>query len=185
MQFLHLSSPFCQTDISVWMLTGDKLETAENIAKSCKLIQPKFATIRLLVNANSNQRKSKRYMEEHLLVSLQSCLEQVNKVKRLKKSKAFIIDGQDLGFVLENTELSDILIDIIQFCESVVCCRATPKQKAAVVKLVKEKLQKITLAIGDGANDVNMIQEADIGIGLYGQEGMRAVQASDYALPEF
>lgn len=63
-----------------------------------------------------------------------------------------------------------------------MCCRVTPKQKAEVVRLVKTKLKKITLAIGDGANDVNMIQEAHIGVGIYGNEGMRAVQASDYAI---
>lgn len=66
-----------------------------------------------------------------------------------------------------------------------ICCRVTPKDKASVVKLVKEKLKKIVLSIGDGANDVEMIHEAHIGIGLYGNEGMNAVQASDYALPEF
>lgn len=70
-------------------------------------------------------------------------------------------------------------------CESVVCCRVTPKQKADVVKLIKDRLNKITLAIGDGANDVNMIQAAHIGVGLYGNEGMRAVQSSDFALGEF
>jgi len=70
-------------------------------------------------------------------------------------------------------------------CDSVISCRLSPTQKAHVVRLVKHNLNKITLAIGDGANDVNMIQEAHIGIGIYGQEGMRAVQASDYAIPEF
>ena len=60
-------------------------------------------------------------------------------------------------------------------CESIVCCRVTPKQKADVVRLIKDRLNKITLAIGDGANDVNMIQAAHIGVGLYGNEGMRAV----------
>lgn len=78
-----------------------------------------------------------------------------------------------------------IINDIMTKCESVICCRVSPKEKADVVRLVKNNLGKITLAIGDGANDVNMIQEAHIGIGLYGQEGMRAVQSSDYALPEF
>lgn len=58
---------------------------------------------------------------------------------------------------------------------SVICCRVTPKQKADMVRLVKTRLNKITLAVGDGANDVNMIMEAHIGIGIYGQEGMRAV----------
>lgn len=70
-------------------------------------------------------------------------------------------------------------------CESVICCRVSPVEKAHVVRIVKNNLGKLTLAIGDGANDVNMIQEAHIGIGIYGQEGMNAVQASDYAIPEF
>lgn len=78
-----------------------------------------------------------------------------------------------------------IINEIMTKCESVICCRVSPKEKADVVRLVKNNLGKITLAIGDGANDVNMIQEAHIGIGIYGQEGMRAVQSSDYALPEF
>jgi phospholipid-transporting ATPase len=67
----------------------------------------------------------------------------------------------------------------------VVCCRLLPSQKAEVVKVVRQHLNKITLAIGDGANDVPMIKEAHIGVGLFGEEGMGAVQASDYALPEF
>lgn len=66
-----------------------------------------------------------------------------------------------------------------------MCCRVTPKDKASVVAIARRKMNKITLAIGDGANDVEMISEANIGIGLYGNEGMSAVQASDYALPEF
>lgn len=66
-----------------------------------------------------------------------------------------------------------------------VCCRVTPNQKAAVVRLIKSHLNQITLAIGDGSNDVNMIQEAHIGIGIFGKEGMRAVQASDFAIGEF
>ena len=76
-------------------------------------------------------------------------------------------------------------MEIVQYCETVICCRVTPKQKAEVVALIKKKLNKITLAIGDGANDANMIQEAHIGIGLYGEEGMRAVQASDFAFVKF
>ena len=88
--------------------------------------------------------------------------------------------------MLTLTDLKNRIInEIMTKCESVICCRVSPKEKADVVRLVKNNLGKITLAIGDGANDVNMIQEAHIGIGLYGQEGMRAVQSSDYALPEF
>jgi len=105
-----------------------------------------------------------------------------------------------IGQLLADVRLLRLLLNIVSDCEAVICCRVTPKQKAEVVRLVKEYLRKITLAIGDGANDVNMIQEAHIGtfscliklnkikmkgIGLYGNEGMRAVQASDYALGEF
>ena len=68
--------------------------------------------------------------------------------------------------------------------DSVVCCRATPKQKAKLVYMVKSKNLTV-LAVGDGANDVNMINEANIGIGIYGQEGLNAVQASDYGIGEF
>ena len=76
-------------------------------------------------------------------------------------------------------------MDLAKDCDSVVCCRVNPKQKAEVVRLIKNNLNKITLAVGDGANDVNMIQEAHIGIGIYGKEGMRAVQSSDFAIGEF
>ena len=64
-------------------------------------------------------------------------------------------------------------------------CRATPKQKAQMVKLIRVREKKITLAIGDGANDCNMIQEANVGVGIYGNEGMRAVLTSDFAIGEF
>lgn len=57
----------------------------------------------------------------------------------------------------------------------------TPNQKSQIVQIVK-KLGKLTLAIGDGANDVNMIQEAHVGVGVFGEEGMRAAQVSDYAI---
>lgn len=76
-------------------------------------------------------------------------------------------------------------IALSETCEAVVCCRVIPKQKAQVVRVMRQALKKITVAIGDGANDVNMIQEADIGIGIYGNEGMMAVQASDFAIGEF
>ncbi|KMZ60650.1 hypothetical protein ZOSMA_58G01080 [Zostera marina] len=70
-------------------------------------------------------------------------------------------------------------------CASVICCRVSPKQKALVTRLVKEGMKKTTLAIGDGANGVGMIQEADIGIGISGVEGMQAVMASDFSIAQF
>lgn len=89
------------------------------------------------------------------------------------------------GHVFKSPEMTLSFLEIIKCCETVICCRVTPKQKAEVVALIKKHLKKITLAIGDGANDANMIQEAHIGIGLYGEEGMRAVQASDFAFVKF
>ena len=75
---------------------------------------------------------------------------------------------------------------ISKTAEAVVCCRVSPGQKADVVRLIKlDDPDVITLSIGDGANDVSMIREAHIGIGLFGNEGMSAVQSSDFALGEF
>ena len=60
----------------------------------------------------------------------------------------------------------------------------SPLQKALVVKLVKEGIGALTLAIGDGANDVSMIQAADVGVGISGEEGLQAVNSSDYAIAQ-
>lgn len=72
-----------------------------------------------------------------------------------------------------------------QYCinaNSVICCRVSPKQKADVVALAKSQIKCICLSIGDGANDVSMIMEAHIGVGIRGKEGTQAVRASDYAI---
>lgn len=68
---------------------------------------------------------------------------------------------------------------------SVICCRVSPKQKADVVGLAKKQKKYITLAIGDGANDVSMIMEAHIGVGIRGKEGTQAVRSADYAISQF
>ena len=70
-------------------------------------------------------------------------------------------------------------------CRTVICCRATPKNKAQLVEFVKARTKECTLAIGDGANDVGMIQAAHVGIGIYGCEGTQALSASDYAIGQF
>ena len=75
-------------------------------------------------------------------------------------------------------------INIVRFL-AVICCRVTPIQKALVVELVKKYKKAVTLAIGDGANDVNMIQSADLGFGLMGKEGNQAAAFADYAVPKY
>uniref|UniRef100_A0A3B5QCU7 Phospholipid-transporting ATPase n=1 Tax=Xiphophorus maculatus TaxID=8083 RepID=A0A3B5QCU7_XIPMA len=124
--------------IKIWVLTGDKKETAENIGYSCQLLTDK--------------------MQIHY--------------------------GEDVN-VLDLFVLQVDFVNMACECEAVICCRVTPKQKANVVSLVKKYKKAVTLSIGDGANDVNMIKTADIGVGISGQEGMQAVMSSDYAFAQF
>ncbi|XP_015441182.1 probable phospholipid-transporting ATPase VA [Pteropus alecto] len=140
-----------QAGLQIWVLTGDKQETAVNIAYACKLLDHDEDLITL--NAESQE----------------ACL---------------VIDGRSLAYALEK-HLEDKFLFLAKQCRSVLCCRSTPLQKSMVVKLVRSKLKAMTLAIGDGANDVSMIQVADVGVGISGQEGMQAVMASDFAVPRF
>lgn len=100
------------------------------------------------------------------------------------KPKALVIDGPTLHFALDPA-LKCLFLEVAKRCHAVICCRATPLQKAAVVDLVKVQLKQMTLAIGDGANDVSMMQKANVGVGIAGKEGMQAVMASDFAMARF
>lgn len=101
-----------------------------------------------------------------------------------KASFAVVIDGDTLTHAL-TPELKGIFLDLGTQCETVVCCRVSPAQKALTVKLVKDGRNAMTLSIGDGANDVAMIQEANIGCGLLGLEGAQAAMSADYAFGQF
>jgi phospholipid-transporting ATPase len=94
-----------------------------------------------------------------------------------------VIDGHSLGFALHDH--TEAFLTLGKACRSVICCRVTPLQKALVVRVVKQGEQRISLAIGDGANDVSMIQEAHVGVGIFGREGTQAARASDYAIVQF
>ena len=103
-----------------------------------------------------------------------------------KPSFGILLDEKALLTISEDEQIQNIFLDIAKDAESVICCRVSPLQKSQVVKMMKNYDQKgITLAIGDGGNDVPMIMEAHIGVGIYGEEGLRAVQSSDYAIGEF
>lgn len=150
-------------NINVWMLTGDKLETAENIGNSSKLIKEDFKTIVIRE-------------EKDVDVAFGEIKNEVKKGSQSdRKSCALIIDGPMLDFILRTKEKRNNFIKYSKQCESVICCRTTPKQKADVVKMIKyDDPKTITLAIGDGANDVSMIKSAHVGIGLFGNEGRLA-----------
>ena len=101
------------------------------------------------------------------------------------ESFAIVIDGFTLQRLFEH-KLQKKFRDIAIKCDSVLCCRMSPGQKAQIVKLIKDsKSRPVTAAIGDGANDVSMIQEADVGIGIFGKEGRNAARAADFAFARF
>ena len=105
---------------------------------------------------------------------------------KLKKRRAIVVQNEALAYISNDDRFRQNFIRISKTCEAVICCRVSPKQKADVVRMIKKHDKSlITMAVGDGNNDVSMINEAHVGIGLFGNEGMRAVQASDFAIPEF
>ena len=100
---------------------------------------------------------------------------------------ALIVDGPSLTELLANEQSRHMLLQLGCFCKAVIACRVSPAQKQLIVKMVKDGLpnKPITLSIGDGANDVPMIQEAQIGVGISGKEGRQAVNSSDFAIAQF
>jgi magnesium-transporting ATPase (P-type) len=101
--------------------------------------------------------------------------------------RALVIEGNALKYLLGDVELEELIFAIASKCDAVIACRVSPRQKALLVKLVRHHVvpEPVTLAIGDGANDVGMIQEAHVGVGISGKEGKQAVNASDFAIAQF
>ncbi|XP_011147938.1 probable phospholipid-transporting ATPase IA isoform X5 [Harpegnathos saltator] len=162
-----------QADINVWVLTGDKQETAINIGYSCKLITHGMPLY--IINESS--------LDKTREVIIQRCLDFGIDLK-CQNDIALIIDGSTLDFALS----CDIRMDFLELCSAckvVICCRVSPIQKAEVVDLITSNKKAVTLAIGDGANDVAMIQKAHIGVGISGVEGLQAACASDYSIAQF
>ncbi|XP_075051388.1 phospholipid-transporting ATPase VD [Mixophyes fleayi] len=177
--------------IKIWMLTGDKEETAVNIAYACKLLEDcdKIFTLSRLDNETCEVLMNHviSEIERHVLTTSPLKKREQLQNSHFEKEKlhfALIIDGKSLEFALQETMQKKFLALTGQ-CRAVICCRATPLQKSQVVKLVRNNLRVMTLAIGDGANDVSMIQVADVGVGISGQEGMQAVMSSDFAVSRF
>ncbi|XP_048109055.1 phospholipid-transporting ATPase VA [Alosa alosa] len=211
--------------LQIWVLTGDKQETAINIAYACKLLDPEEEIITL--NADSQEacavllEESLHYIQSKFLCgSSPPAHPSATKQQQQQQQQQFsafhlspfscspaksssstsssaassgpflvhrlglVIDGRTLAYALDRS-LEDKFLAVARSCRSVLCCRSTPLQKSMVVKLVRNKLKVMTMAIGDGANDVSMIQVADVGVGISGQEGMQAVMASDFAMPRF
>ncbi|CAZ80236.1 unnamed protein product [Tuber melanosporum] len=162
--------------IKVWVLTGDRQETAINIGMSCKLISEDMN----LVIVNEEDMESTRNDLSKKLAAIKAQKSSGAEPEAL----ALIIDGRSLTFALEK-DLEKTFLDLAVLCKAVICCRVSPLQKALVVKLVKRHLRAILLAIGDGANDVSMIQAAHVGVGISGVEGLQAARSADVAIGQF
>lgn len=157
--------------IKLWVCTGDKQETAINIGYACRLLTPRS---RLLLLNEPTLADTRAWVDARL-AEYESAVD---------VELALIIDGHTLAHAL-HPSLAETWLTLAERCHAVVCCRVSPMQKADVVRLVRKHTGAITLAIGDGANDVGMIQAANLGVGISGLEGMQAVRASDYAIGQF
>lgn len=160
-----------QCGIKVWVLTGDKRETAINIGMSSRVIS---AETRLCV-IDEEDPKSVKTRIKTILKEMEEFPDRLY---------GLVVTGLSLGMIFDLKKEKEFL-EIGKRCRSVICCRVTPLQKALVVKLVQDNVKTVTLAIGDGANDVTMIQAANIGVGIVGREGSQASRAADYAFGEF
>ena len=167
--------------IKIWVLTGDKKETAKTIGFSCSLLDSndKFIIYDMPEGLQGKE----------LYHQLKQFACDYNKQKRERKQPkhfALLISQCELTIIMDNDKYKKLFYSLASKCKTVLCCRVTPKQKAQMVNLIKQhQPSTTTLAIGDGANDVNMITSANIGIGIIGVEGKQAARASDYAIGQF
>ncbi|GAA5987172.1 hypothetical protein JCM11641_002155 [Rhodosporidiobolus odoratus] len=215
--------------IKIWVATGDKLETAIAIGKTCNLLSRDMNLI--VVKGGEYGKPNSAYSQ--LRGALERFFDAEGLAEQLahqppdveprrpdahRRSSSFrrslqlrrttsgvsgvsdivgddngerpggyglVIDGASLRHAFEEPFTKDMLLELATRCKAVVCCRTSPLQKALIVRLVKDGLGSMCLAIGDGANDVSMIQAADIGVGVAGEEGLQAVNSSDYAMGQF
>ncbi|TDH66655.1 hypothetical protein CCR75_008814 [Bremia lactucae] len=197
-----------QAAIKIWMLTGDKEETAINIAFACRLLATEIEQIVLSADSHATIEAIctelqlyalEKHDDEEMATSTATAdgrgrnartsgrkrLTRIeSRAERPSREVALVIDGETLEVALE--ECPELLLNVAEQCVAVIACRVSPAQKAQLVRLVRDHKPHVrTLAIGDGANDVSMIQAAHVGVGISGQEGMQAANSSDYAIAQF
>ncbi|KAJ1909292.1 putative aminophospholipid-translocase, partial [Coemansia sp. S17] len=151
--------------VKVWMLTGDKVETATCVAVSARLVR-RDQLIHVIANLRAPHEASDAL---ETLRTLPDC--------------CLVIDGDSLQVTLDFYR--DEFVLIAAQLPAVVCCRCSPTQKADIVRLIQSATRKRVLAVGDGGNDVSMIQAADVGVGLVGKEGKQASLAADFSILQF
>lgn len=190
--------------IKVWVLTGDKLETALNIGASCGLLADEMAPF-FIIDGGSPEEVAKQLESSAAGMTARRTGADEGEILKF----AIVITGPALTFLLpaEANELDDLCPDgtkrwtpvtisaheelelkfvaLAKQCGAVLCCRVSPLQKAKIVNVIKRREKCVSLAIGDGANDVSMIKTAHIGVGISGLEGRQAVNNSDYSIAQF
>ncbi|KAJ1999169.1 putative aminophospholipid-translocase, partial [Coemansia thaxteri] len=151
--------------IKVWMLTGDKVETATCVAVSSRLVR--------------------RDQLIHVIQGLRAPHEAGDALETLRTLPdcCLVIDGDSLQVMLDF--FRDEFVALAAQLSAAVCCRCSPTQKADIVRLIQRFTRKRVLAVGDGGNDVSMIQAADVGVGLVGKEGKQASLAADFSVLQF
>ncbi|KOS15832.1 aminophospholipid-transporting p-type atpase [Malassezia pachydermatis] len=152
-------------NIKIWMLTGDKIETATCIAISTKLVA-------------RNQ-----YIHQVAKVSTITAARDTLVFLQSKLDCCLVIDGDSLQFFFDHFRTE--FIEVATQLSVVVACRCSPTQKADVTRLIREYTNKRVCCIGDGGNDVSMIQAANVGIGIVGKEGKQASLAADFSVTQF
>ncbi|EGS17623.1 putative aminophospholipid transporter protein [Thermochaetoides thermophila DSM 1495] len=161
-----------RANVKVWMLTGDKRETAINIAHSARICKP-FSEVYILDAALGD-------LQDRLAMTL------TDVARGMVPHSVAVIDGHTLQVVEESETLRVLFYDLVSRVDSVICCRASPSQKANLVKCIrKQNPSAVTLAIGDGANDIAMIQASHVGVGISGREGLQAARIADYSIAQF
>ncbi|KAI9317915.1 hypothetical protein BX666DRAFT_2018742 [Dichotomocladium elegans] len=155
--------------LRIWMLTGDKIETATCIAVSSKL-----------VSRNQNIQQIAKCK-----CPLKNPVDALNELDNLKSKVdcCLVIDGESLQLFLDHFQ--DEFIEIATLLPAVVACRCSPTQKAEITRIIKYHTKKRVLCIGDGGNDVSMIQAANVGVGIVGKEGRQASLAADFSVTQF
>jgi phospholipid-translocating ATPase len=158
--------------IKLWMLTGDKRETAVNIGHSCRLVKD-YSTVIVLDHEKGDVGQRMATALAHVRGGQVA-------------HSVIVVDGQTLSLIEAELPVKELFTELAICADSVICCRASPSQKASLVKAIRIKVNgSVTLAIGDGANDIAMIQEAHVGIGITGKEGLQAARTSDYSIAQF
>lgn len=184
-----------RANIKIWMLTGDKRETAINIAHSARICLPESQVYILDATTGDLENQMLEVMED-LQISPDGS--PISPSSTIRNHSVVVIDGHTLATVESPTDdptnprLKDLLFTMIPHIDSVICCRASPAQKAFIVRATRKTTASLpvtspclTLAIGDGANDLAMIAEAHVGIGISGREGLQAARVADYAISQF